>query len=269
VIHGFPRPDGRVGARNDILVLPSVVCSTRAAQRVAEGHAVAIVHQHGCGHVGDDVEHTERAFLAIATSPNVGGVVVVGLGCETIQGARLARRIQERGQRVEFVGIQAEGGVRRTVQRGRGAVAGLREELDGLGREPARPRRLVVGIDADGPLAEEVCAAASRCGARVARGCGPAGPQRHVQLAAAGAQVIVSLRGRGQGPVGFAVCPVLAVAGDPALFRALRDDFDLDGGAVGGDTIVTRAVAVFNGELTAAERRGARELVLRRLAPSM
>jgi altronate dehydratase len=148
-------------------------------------------------------------------------------------------------------------------------VAGLREELDALEREAARPPGLVVGVDADGLLADAVCAAAAGRGARFARGSGAPGPERHVQLAAAGAQVIVSLRGRGQGAVGFAVCPVLAVAGDPALFRALRDDFDLDGGAAGGDAIVDRAVATFNGEPTAAERRGARELVLRRLAPSM
>jgi altronate dehydratase len=269
MIRGFRRADGRIGARNDVLVLPSVVCSTLAAQRVADGQAVAIVHQHGCGHVGDDVGHTEQAFLGIATNPNVGGVVVVGLGCETIQGRRLARRIEERGQRVEFVGIQAEGGTERTVERGRRVVAGLREQLDALRRDPARPRDLVVGIDADGPLAEEVCEAAARRGARIVRGSGPRGAQRHVELAGAGAQVIVSLCGGRDGPLGCAVCPVLAVAEDGDLFEALRDDFDIDGRAAGGEAIVDRAVATFNGEATAAERRGARDFVLRRLARSM
>jgi altronate dehydratase len=269
VIHGFLRPDGRIGARNEVLVLPSVVCSTLAAQRMAEGLAVAIVHQHGCGHVGDDVGHTERAFLGIATSPNVGAALVVGLGCETIQGRRLARRIQERGQRVEFVGIQAEGGTGRAVERGRAVVARLRAEVDVLRRETADACGLVVGIDADGPLTDEVAEAAARRGARVVRGSGAPGAERHVELAAAGAQVIVSARGRGQGAIGFAVCPVLAVAGDRRLFQALRDDFDLDGGAAGAEAIVDRAVATFNGEPTAAERRGARDLVLRRLARSM
>jgi altronate dehydratase len=269
VIRGFRRPDGRIGARNDVLVLPSVVCSTLAAQRVAGDQAVSIVHQHGCGHVGDDVGHTERAFLGIATNPNVGGVVVVGLGCETIQGQRLARRIQERGQRVEFVGIQTEGGIDRTVARGRRAVAALREELDVLRREAVRNEDLVVGIDDDGPLSEEVCEACVRRGTRIVRASGARGPERHVELAAGGAQVIVSLCGAGQAPVGFAVCPVLAVAEDREWFEVLRDDFDLDGPAVGSEAIVDRAVAAFNGEQVAAELRGARDFVLRRLARSM
>jgi altronate dehydratase len=245
------------------------VCSTLAARRIAEGRAVAIVHQHGCGHVGDDVINTERAFLGVATNPNVGGVVVVGLGCETIAGRRLASRIEQRGQRVCFVGIQAEGGIERTVVRGRAAVAGLRQQLDGLRREAQRASSFVVGIDADGPLADAVCGVAAQRGARAVRGSGAPGPGRHVELAAAGAQVIVSVRGRGQGPVGFAVCPVLAVAGDPGLYRALRDDFDLDGDAVDAETIFERAVLAFNGEQTASERRGAHDFVLRRLARSM
>lgn len=268
MIRGFGRADGRAGARNDVLVLPSVVCSTLPARRIADGQAVAIVHQHGCGHVGDDVINTERALLGIATNPNIGGVVVVGLGCETIQGRRLAGRIGQRGQRVQFVGIQAEGGIERTVVRGRQAVAGLRHDLDRLRRERQHASALVVGIDADGALAQAVCDVAAQRGARVVHGSGAPGPERHPELAAAGAQVIVSIRGRGQGPIGFAVCPVVAVAGDPALYRALRDDFDLEA-ADGAEAIFERAVLTFNGERTAAERRGAHDFVLRRLARSM
>src|SRR5690606_8038484 len=85
------------------------------------------------------------------TNPNVGAVVVVSLGCETIQGRRLARRIEDAGQRVAFVGIQAEGGTERAVAAGLAAVADLREVLDAIDPEPLPGDAVVVGLDRPDP----------------------------------------------------------------------------------------------------------------------
>lgn len=313
-LRGYARQDGRWGARNHILVLPSVVCADLVAERVAEGAggaAVAVVHQHGCGQVGDDVEHTERAFLGFATSPNVGGAVVVSLGCETIQGRRLAERIAARGQRVEFVGIQASGGSLNTVQRGREAVARLRALLAGDTPGPAPAAGLVLGIESGSSagfraVVDALTRRALAAGARVlvaASGSGaewggslwdgapriryaaPAPPsgaavmdeagegaEQHVGLAGAGAQVLVSLRGHGQAPIGHAICPVVAVGCDATMYAALMDDFDVDGSADAdelADRIWTRVRAAFNGEATASEQRGARDFSLRRVARTM
>jgi altronate dehydratase large subunit len=313
-LRGFGRPDGRWGARNHILVLPSVVCADLVAERVAEGApgaAVAVVHQHGCGQVGDDVEHTERAFLGFATNPNVGGVVVVSLGCETIQGRRLANRIAARGQRLEFVGIQASGGTVNTVERGREALARLQATLKDDAPHPAPAAGLVLGIESGPspearPAADALARRALAAGARVVlavRGGGaewtdglwrdapriayaaPAPPsgaavmleagdgaEQHVGLAGAGAQVLVSLRGHGQAPIGHAICPVVAVGCDPAMYAALVDDFDLEGSAdtdVLADQIWTRVRAAFSGQATASEQRGARDFSLRRVARTM
>jgi altronate dehydratase large subunit len=281
---GFHRPAGRVGVRNHVLVLPSVVCSTNAAQRIAEATgAIAITHQHGCLHVGDDLRHTEDALIGVAASPNVGAVVVVGLGCETIQGKRLAARIRERDQRVEFVGIQATGGTARAVEAGCAAVERLRAALDDDVAEPMSADALVIGLDrGDDPLAPAVRAACAERGWRTLTA--PAGltaGEAHVALAGAGAQVVVSLRGPGQAPLGFAVCPVVAVARDPRLFAALHDDFDLealddddpraDAGAfaVPAERIAERVAATAAGAPTASEQRGARDFVLHRLAMTM
>ncbi|MBX5441697.1 MAG: UxaA family hydrolase [Solirubrobacteraceae bacterium] len=271
---GHPRPDGRFGVRDHVLVLPSVVCSTNAAERIArESGAVAITHQHGCLHVGDDLRHTERALIGTATNPNVGAVVVVSLGCETIQGRRLARRIEDRGQRVAFVGIQAEGGTERAVAAGVAAVGELRAVLDAIPPEPLPAAAVTVGIDRPrDPLAPALTAALAGRGWAVVDAPGDlSAAESHVALAAAGAQVIVSLRGPGEAPLGFAVCPVIAVARDPALYAALRDDFDLpdeDAERTVAD-VVARVDATLAGEPTASERRGARDFVLRRLAMTM
>jgi len=277
-VTGFRRPDGRFGVRNHLLVLPSVVCATHAAGEIARASgAVALTHQHGCLHVGDDLAHTGEALVGTAVNPDVGGVVVVSLGCETLKGRRLARRIGERGQRVRFVGIQQAGGTERAVAEGRAAVAELAGALARDVREPLPPGALTVGVDAapGDPLAALLRGQLAARGAS-ALALGPddgVGAETHVALAAAGAQVIVSLLRGERAPLGFVVCPVLAVGCGNPLAAALADDFDLalDGTPTEADAarVADAALAAAAGIATASERRGARDFVLRRLAMTM
>jgi len=237
------------------------------------------------------VGFTERSLLGFATNPNVGAVVVVSLGCETIQGRRLAKRIGEFGQTTEFAGIQQLGGSTNAVERGRAAVARLYEILAPQKRVAAPVAELRVGVhpapDSDGhaerlveqaldtgasvvvagrwPAATEL-AYGERAHTRLAAIPDPGlGSERDVALAAAGAQIIVSFAGPGEAPTGLATCPVIAVGLDPESFAALEEDFDMDGS---GD-IWPHVLLVFDGAPSASERRGARDFVLIRIARTM
>jgi len=96
---GYRRADGRVGTRNEIWVLCSVGCVANTARRIAELGAArhagkidgihAYTHVFGCSQLGDDLANTQRVLAALATHPNVGGVLLVGLGCESLQLRRL------------------------------------------------------------------------------------------------------------------------------------------------------------------------------------
>jgi altronate hydrolase len=96
---GYRRADGRVGTRNEIWVLCSVGCVANTARRIAELGAArhagkvdgihAYTHVFGCSQLGDDLANTQRILAALATHPNVGGVLLVGLGCESLQLPRL------------------------------------------------------------------------------------------------------------------------------------------------------------------------------------
>ncbi|HEY4094951.1 MAG TPA: UxaA family hydrolase [Baekduia sp.] len=164
------RPDGRIAVRNHLLVLPSVLCAALVAQDVAAAvGGVAIAHQHGCSQVGDDGQQTAHAFEGIACAPNVGAVLVVSLGCETVQGRALADRIAARGQRTEFVGIQDAGGS--DGARTAGATLGqtLRTELETTPRGAASAAELVIGLEVSRPtpLAAALADRARAAGAAV------------------------------------------------------------------------------------------------------
>ncbi|MGV1047238.1 MAG: UxaA family hydrolase [Solirubrobacterales bacterium] len=276
-LRGFHRPGGRFGVRNHLLVLPSVVCATQAAREIASGEgAVGIVHQHGCLHVGDDLRHTEDELLGTATNPDVGAVLVVSLGCETLRGRRLAAAIGERGQTVELVGIQAAGGSERAVAEGRQAVARMSAALAGQARQPVELGELAVGIDQHDrdPFVAALAAELRARGLRVLTAPeGLQGAEAHVTLAGLGVHLLVNLPGPDEAPIGFAAAPVVAVGRDFDLHRALADDFDVQLGEessqAAAELVFERLLTHAGGEATAAERRGARDFVLQRLAVTM
>uniref|UniRef100_UPI0018E53376 UxaA family hydrolase n=1 Tax=Desertihabitans aurantiacus TaxID=2282477 RepID=UPI0018E53376 len=97
---GYRRADGRVGTRNYIGVVTSVNCSATAAKLIAEqfrGMAldafenvdgvVALTHQSGCGLVSgsEGADVLLRTIRGYATHPNIGGLVLLGLGCEMLE----------------------------------------------------------------------------------------------------------------------------------------------------------------------------------------
>jgi len=80
---GFRHPDGRVGIRNDIWVVPLVGCVNRLAERLAQScGGVALTHPYGCSQMGKDHETTANMLAQLCLHPNAGGVLVVSLGCE-------------------------------------------------------------------------------------------------------------------------------------------------------------------------------------------
>lgn len=117
---GYLRENGKYGIRNHVLIVPTSVCASETAVRIANlvPGAVAIPHQHGCCQIGSDMELTQRTLVGFAKNPNVGAVVVVGLGCDGIQAANIAKEIRTTGKHVEVVVIQDCGGTLKAVSKG-------------------------------------------------------------------------------------------------------------------------------------------------------
>lgn len=100
---GYRRADGRVGTRNEIWILPTVGCVGRTAERIARAArrrvedkvdgVFAFTHPFGCSQLGDDLAATRRLLAALADHPNAGGVLIVGLGCESNQIAELLEEL--------------------------------------------------------------------------------------------------------------------------------------------------------------------------------
>ena len=111
-LQGFDHGNRGVGIRHHQLILPSVVCSTHLDKKVAEKvGAVTFGHQHGCGIIGPDVSGVNEFFVSLAGHPNVQSTVVLGLGCETLQGNEVTESIASAYPETAYVVIQESAGM--------------------------------------------------------------------------------------------------------------------------------------------------------------
>lgn len=119
--YGYQRPDGRVGVRNKVLILPASVCASDTARIIAqqvEG-AVTFNNQLGCSQVASDQQYVMDVMAGYAANPNIYGTVVVSLGCENCQMDLVVKAIQERTNKpIRQVIIQEVGGTLKAVDIG-------------------------------------------------------------------------------------------------------------------------------------------------------
>lgn len=149
---GYKRDNGTAGVRNHVLILPTTVCASHVARRIAEEvqGAIPLPHEHGCAQKGADLEQTRRILVGIARNPNVAAVLVLGLGCETISAPEVKEEVISSGKPVETLIIQDSGGTKNTIQKG---VKIVREMLDyaaKLVREEVGIESLIVGTQCGG-----------------------------------------------------------------------------------------------------------------------
>lgn len=165
MIQAYQRRDGRKGIRNVIVVAYLVECAHHVARQIVQQSGGADVHLIGFPGCFPNA-YALRIMEAVCTHPNVGGALLLSLGCEGFNREGLAEAIQKSGRPVETLVIQNEGGTQKTLQAGLGAVGRLRETLAGTPRTEMAISELVVGTicgGSDGTSGISANPAVGRC----------------------------------------------------------------------------------------------------------
>ena len=163
---GFVRADGTVGTRNYVGIVTSVNCSASTARMIADQYrgpileaypnvdgVVALTHDSGCGLVpaSEGGRMLRRTLRGYAAHPNVGALLVLGLGCEMLAVESLLDDLPAPADTlVERLVIQEEGGVRATVRAGTAIVRTLLERLAERRRETVPASKLILGLNCGG-----------------------------------------------------------------------------------------------------------------------
>jgi len=160
---GYLRADGRKGIRNCLVVVYLVECAHHVAAEIASPFAnrgVELIGFPGCY----PSEYAHKVLSRVTTHPNVGAVLLVSLGCESFDRARLRAEIAASGRPVELLVIQEIGGTARTIKAGRQWIKSVLPELAKVPRCPMELRDLVVGTICGGSDATSSLTANPACG---------------------------------------------------------------------------------------------------------
>ena len=182
---GYRRADGRAGTRNYLGIVSTVNCSATASKYVARAFdeglledypnidgIVPLVHQGGCAMQfgGDDHQQLARTLAGFAEHPNIGGYLILGLGCETGQGSFLVDNhglVQldvpdgggglggsggtgRSGSIPLVMNIQDEGGIKKTVDRAVAVLAEMLPEVNSARRTEIPVSELILGTECGG-----------------------------------------------------------------------------------------------------------------------
>lgn len=177
---GYKRPDGLAGIRNWVVIVPTSMCSSHEAAQIASqaeaagvfnpnayphvDGVVALSHTGGCGcpdpKPGAEKPGAYEATLRILAQhiqhPNVGGALMVELGCEKTNLAAFDRYFQSENLSARFgkpvirLSIQELGGTEATVKAGLKHLPEICTVANQSTREPVPVSALSLGLECGG-----------------------------------------------------------------------------------------------------------------------
>ncbi len=163
----YLRPNGEIGIRNELWVVPTVGCVNGVSQQIIETFKVRLQekgiqsnelaffdgvysfgHNYGCSQMGEDHETTRKSLQNIVKHPNAGGVLVVGLGCENNQIDAFKRTLGEyNSERVAFLVAQE---VDDEIEAGVALLMDLFNKMEKDRRQPQPISKLRIGLECGG-----------------------------------------------------------------------------------------------------------------------
>jgi altronate hydrolase len=165
---GYRRKNGKVGTRNYIGILTSVNCSASVARFIADAFnrtgilddyphidgVVPFVMGTGCGMAGkgsEGFEVMQRTEWGYATHPNIGGALMVGLGCEVLQIPDLVHEYGlKESELFHTMTIQATGGTRKTIERGVEMIKHMLPKVNQARRETVPVSEIMLALQCGG-----------------------------------------------------------------------------------------------------------------------
>lgn len=149
---GYYRPDGSVGVRNHVLILPATRNVNYICHRIALAvPGVTTFYTTGeYGRTGSDRKRLARFLTGIARNPNVANVLLIGMphgyGYPEFQTDALAAEIAKSGTRLEILNVDRCGGLEGTVVQGIRLARELVREATAMRREAAPLSKLTIGM---------------------------------------------------------------------------------------------------------------------------
>jgi altronate dehydratase large subunit len=145
---GYRRDNGRIGTRNYVGVISTVVCANEVAEKISSQvlGTVPFLHRQGCCQTPLDINRVTDVLIGLGRNPNLASVLLVSLGCESVELEAVVKGISQTGKKVETVTIQEIGGSARAVAEGVLLAGEMARDASRLERTVCTAGDLVLGL---------------------------------------------------------------------------------------------------------------------------
>lgn len=150
---GYGRPDGRVGIRNKVLILPTCVCSAETCRIVSEQveGTIYVGNTAGCSEVEENLQICTDMYSGFAANPNIFGTVMIGLGCEGCTPDIVKDAILSKTNKpLEVFVIQDEGGTVNTINKAVKAARKMVQDASLVSKKEYPVSKLFLGLECGG-----------------------------------------------------------------------------------------------------------------------
>lgn len=161
---GYRRANGLIGTRNYYLVVPTSMCASETALQIANtldnkeikgqypniDGIVAIPNTEGCGcAAGLQIDRFLRILKNTITHPNVGGVLILDLGCEQtnykVMHKFLDGEVELSDKHIDWITIQQEGGTKPAIKKAKKVITSRLKKVNRASRNAHPIEELVLG----------------------------------------------------------------------------------------------------------------------------
>lgn len=147
---GYERPDGSVGIRNYVLVIPGGLIATRICDFVEGARTILVAQDTYNDHTSRDREMIARSLIGLGSNPNVASVIVTGSSIRAqypeFRFTRIGEEIAKSGKRVEILDIAKAGGTLQAIDQGIRLARDMVHEASRLRRQPFDISHLTLGL---------------------------------------------------------------------------------------------------------------------------
>ncbi len=164
---GYLRKDGSAGTRNYYLIIPTSMCAGEVTMQIASSFAsdsnlhdkypsidgiYAIPHTEGCGCDSKvSIKRLMKVLRGYVQHPNVGGCILVDLGCEQtnyeVMHSYLEEYSSDNVKPIDWITIEESGGVSASIKKAHELVASKLSQVNDVTREPCAIEKLIVGTE--------------------------------------------------------------------------------------------------------------------------
>ncbi len=143
-MQGYLRSDGRKGIRNRVIIAYLVECAHHVSRIISNNFNDDEVHLIGFPGCFPN-EYAQKMMERLCTHPNVGGVLLISLGCESFDRFKLEQEVTASGRPVKTLVIQKNGGTKKTIEDGSLWVKNTLEILKQQKTVPMDHSDLIIG----------------------------------------------------------------------------------------------------------------------------